>query len=48
MDKPLVVDEQLAAARLLGRNKSPGHDGVPLEFFLEFWGELEHLLLVEI
>ncbi|KAL3702291.1 hypothetical protein R1sor_020313 [Riccia sorocarpa] len=39
------AQELLVAAKLLGRNKCPGPDGIPLEFFLCLWDTICPLLL---
>ena len=39
-DGPLTEDELLAAVRGMARNKAPGLDGLPLEFYLSFWSLL--------
>ena len=36
-DGPLTEDELLAAVRDMARNKAPGLDGLPLDFYLSFW-----------
>ncbi|KAL3679780.1 hypothetical protein R1sor_022736 [Riccia sorocarpa] len=42
----LFTGEELHnAAKLLGRSKCPGPDGIPLEFFLLFWETVSPLLL---
>lgn len=45
LNTPILKDEILASAKMLGRNKAPGHNGIPLEFFLEFWEEVGKILL---
>ena len=27
------------------RNKSPGLDGIPIEFYIQFWNTLRHIML---
>ncbi|KAL3684931.1 hypothetical protein R1sor_002953 [Riccia sorocarpa] len=44
LSKNLTVDEVHTAAKLLGRNKCPGPDGVPLEFFLIYWETIAPLI----
>ena len=36
----LSVDECFAALRGMARRKAPGSDGLPMEFYLKFWGLL--------
>ena len=36
----LVLDEVHAALLGMARNKSPGSDGLPMEFYLTFWDVL--------
>ncbi|KAL3694935.1 hypothetical protein R1sor_008586 [Riccia sorocarpa] len=45
LQKDFSSEELHVAAKLLGRNKSPGPDGVPLEFFLALWETVSPLLL---
>ncbi|KAL3682578.1 hypothetical protein R1sor_000600 [Riccia sorocarpa] len=45
MQKAFTAEELLTAAKLLGRNKCPGPDGVPLEFFLTYWDTVSPLIL---
>ena len=44
-DGPLTEDELLAAVRGMARNKAPGLDGLPLEFYISFWSLLAPDLL---
>ena len=44
-DGTLTEDELLAAVRGMARNKAPGLDGLPLEFYLSFWSLLAPDLL---
>ena len=44
-DGPLTEDELLAAVRGMARNKAPGLDRLPLEFYLSFWSLLAPDLL---
>jgi hypothetical protein len=41
----LTLEELHEAATELGRDKVPGADGIPVEFFLMFWRVLGRLLL---
>ncbi|KAL3690257.1 hypothetical protein R1sor_016566 [Riccia sorocarpa] len=45
LQKPFELDELHTVAKLLGRHKCPGPDGVPLEFFLIFWETVSPLLM---
>ena len=36
-DGPLSFDERFAALNGMGRGKSPGSDGLPMEFYVKFW-----------
>ncbi|KAL3689674.1 hypothetical protein R1sor_015983 [Riccia sorocarpa] len=45
LQKSFSTEELLQAAKLLGRNKCPGPDGIPLEFFLQLWDTVAPLLL---
>ena len=44
-DGPLTEDELFAAVRGMARNKVPGLDSLPLEFYLSFWSLLASDLL---
>ena len=44
-DGRLTEDELLAAVRCMARDKAPGLDGLPLEFYLSFWSLLAPDLL---
>jgi hypothetical protein len=37
MEVPIEANELLEAARALGRNRCPGEDGAPVEFFINNW-----------
>ena len=39
-DGPLSSDECFAALNGMARGKSPGSDGLPMEFYLKFWPSL--------
>ncbi|KAL3690966.1 hypothetical protein R1sor_004617 [Riccia sorocarpa] len=45
LQKAFTDEELHKSAKLLGRNKCPGPDGIPLEFFLTFWDTISPLLL---
>ena len=44
-DGPLTEDELLAAVGCMAKNKAPGLDGLPLEFYRLFWSLLAPDLL---
>ncbi|KAJ3590808.1 hypothetical protein NHX12_008756 [Muraenolepis orangiensis] len=37
LEKPLVLQEQFTALKSMEGGKAPGIDGIPVEFFKEFW-----------
>ena len=39
-DGPITVDEALTAVKGMAHNKTPGLDGLPMEFYLTFWSSL--------
>ncbi|KAL3689767.1 hypothetical protein R1sor_016076 [Riccia sorocarpa] len=45
LQSDFTAQELHDAAKLLGKNKCPGPDGVPLEFFLYLWDTISPLLL---
>ncbi|KAL3685602.1 hypothetical protein R1sor_003624 [Riccia sorocarpa] len=45
LQKDFTLQELHTAAKLLGRDKCPGPDGVPLEFFLSLWDTVSPLVL---
>ena len=44
----LTLEELTAAVNSLAKHKTPGADGIPLEFYIKFWPVLSPLLLVVI
>ena len=40
----ITQEECSKVIKLLKKNKSPGNDGLPIEFYLEFWNELKQTL----
>ncbi|KAL3682636.1 hypothetical protein R1sor_000658 [Riccia sorocarpa] len=44
LQKDFTIQELHNAAKLLGKNKCPGPDGIPLEFFLLFWDTVSPLI----
>lgn len=45
MEQPLIVEELHRAASLLAKDKVPGPDGIPVDFFLNFWELVSPLLM---
>ncbi|KAL3697678.1 hypothetical protein R1sor_011754 [Riccia sorocarpa] len=45
LQKLFTSEELHVAAKLLGKHKCPGPDGIPLEFYLVFWETVEPLIL---
>lgn len=41
-----MIGEIHVAANIMGKNKALGDDGVPLEYFLEFWEHLGPIFLI--
>ena len=37
LERPLTLDESAAALKSMSRNKSPGLDGLTVEFYRHFW-----------
>ena len=44
LDKPLTIDEMTNALKNMENSKSPGNDGLTVEFYKFFWIDLKHLL----
>ena len=44
-DEPLLHDELSNALFTLAKNKTPGSDGLPKEFYVKFWDLLAPILL---
>ena len=44
LDKPLAIDEMTEALKTMENSKSPGNDGLTVEFYKFFWIDLKHLL----
>lgn len=44
LDKPITLEELHLAAEKLARNKVPSNDGIPMEFHLALWDEIDPLL----
>ena len=44
----ITLDEIEKIANKFKLNKTPGNDGIPIEFYLMFWEELKHSLLESI
>ena len=45
LDGPVTLQECEAAVRDMRKGRSPGPDGIPLEFYLTFWPLIGPLLL---
>ena len=45
LDASINLDELFAAVFGMEEGKSPGLDGIPIEFYKEFWSEIKHLYL---
>ena len=44
LDRPLTIDEIYVALKGLAKNKTPGCDGLTVEFFVHFWEVLSEPL----
>ena len=45
LEKPISKKECREILNDLAKNKSPGNDGIPVEFYLSFWNELEDIFM---
>lgn len=45
LEQDILLEELHEAAKLLAKNKVPGRDGVPVEFFLTLWDQIGPVLL---
>ena len=45
MEKPISKKECREILNDLAKNKSPGNDGIPVEFYLSFWNDLEDIFM---
>ena len=43
-DEEISIEELTNALKGMNRNKSPGIDGITVEFYIKFWDKLKHLL----
>ena len=43
LDSPITLEEIRKAVKEMKKNKTPGADGIPIEFYQTFWEQLEHL-----
>ena len=41
----ITVEECSKIIKLFSKNKTPGNDGLPIEFYLEFWNEFGHMMV---
>ena len=44
LDRPIEKPEILVAINKLKPNKAPGNDGLPVEFYKKFWGEIHGII----
>ena len=44
-EKDITFDECYEAMKKIGKNKTPGYDGLPVEFFITFWSEIKYMVL---
>ena len=44
-DAPLTENECLESMKVMKKNKAPGDDGLPIEFYLKFWDDIKSVLL---
>ena len=42
---PVTLEECEQVIKTFQMNKTPGNDGLPIEFYIEFWSEIKHTLL---
>jgi len=42
---PLSIDECTETISKMKKNKSPGNDGLPVEFYQTFWNEIKHMVV---
>ena len=45
LDRPITLDECASVIKSFALNKSPGNDGLPIEFYLKFWTEIGPMLV---
>ena len=45
MNEPITMDEIETAIFQMQKGKSPGLDGVPVEFYQENWSEIKNLYI---
>ena len=43
LDKPMTLEEIEKAVMSLQKEKTPGPDGIPVEFYQKFWGLIKHI-----
>ena len=41
----ITEDECLSAMKAMSKNKTPGPDGLPVEFYLTFWSDIKDLIM---
>ena len=45
LSKPITKEELLKSLKTFPKNKSPGNDGLPVEFYMVFWNRISDLYL---
>ena len=45
LEPPLTLEELGSALKTMSRNRSPGSDGLSVEFYQHFWGDLKIFFL---
>ena len=45
LEEPITIDECSSVLKTLSLNKSPGNDGLPVEFYNTFWDDIGHILM---
>jgi hypothetical protein len=48
LDHPITIDELTKAVKELPNNKTPGSDGLPVEFYKMFWGKIQQTVFESI
>ena len=45
LDNTITLDECSSVIKTLSLNKTPGNDGIPIEFYITFWEEVGQILI---
>ena len=45
LTRRITEEECLKVLQTIGKNKSPGPDGLPVEFYITFWDEVTYILI---